>query len=70
VRDYGMDPDVVNSPPYRDEIIPALKSLPSFCVVTDLNHLFNSSTGIYANPGQDGRLWERPISLELLRPDG
>ncbi len=70
VRDYGMDPDIVNSPLYRDEIIPALKSLPSFCVVTDLNNLFNSSTGIYANPGQDGRLWERPISLELLRPDG
>jgi len=70
VRDYGMDPDIVNSPLYRDEIIPALKSLPSFCVVTDLNHLFNSSTGIYANPGQDGRLWERPISLELLHPDG
>ena len=70
VRDYGMDPDIVNSPLYRDEIIPALRSLPSFCVVTDLNHLFNSVTGIYANPGQDGRDWERPISLELLRPDG
>ena len=70
VRDYGMDPDIVNSPLYRDEIIPALKSLPSFCVVTDLNHLFNSATGIYANPGQDGRDWERPISLELVHPDG
>ncbi|MGA1394219.1 MAG: FN3 associated domain-containing protein, partial [Phycisphaerales bacterium] len=70
VRDYGMDPDIVNSPLYRDEIVPALKSLPSFCVVTDLNHLFNSATGIYANPGQDGRDWERPISLELVHPDG
>jgi hypothetical protein len=70
VRDYGMDPDVVNSPLYRDEIIPALKSLPSFSVVTDLNHLFNTTTGIYANPGQDGRAWERPISLELMQPDG
>jgi hypothetical protein len=70
VRDYGMDPDIVNSALYRDEIIPALKSLPSFSVVTDLNHLFNASTGIYANPGQDGRAWERPISLELMQPDG
>lgn len=70
VRDYGMDPDVVNSPLYRDEIVPALKSLPSFSVVTDLNYLFNASTGIYANPGQDGRAWERPISLELMQPDG
>ncbi len=70
VRDYGMDPDIVNSTLYRDEIIPALKSLPSFCVVTDLNNLFSPTTGIYANPGQDGRDWERPISLELMQPDG
>jgi len=70
VRDYGMDPDVVDSPTYRDEIIPALRSLPAICLVTDLNHLFNSTTGIYANPGQDGREWERPASVELLQPDG
>ncbi|MBX3732946.1 MAG: lamin tail domain-containing protein [Verrucomicrobiae bacterium] len=70
VVDYGMDPDVVNSPLYQDELLPALKSLPSFVVVTELRHLFDSSTGIYANPGQDGRDWERPASLELLHPDG
>lgn len=69
-RDYGMDPDIVNSPTYRDQLIPALKSLPSFSVVTDLKHLFDPTTGIYANPGQDGRDWERPCSLELVFPDG
>ena len=69
-RDYGMDPDIVDSPAYRDQIIPALKSLPSFSVVTDLKHLFDPATGIYANPGQDGRDWERPCSLELVFPDG
>lgn len=69
-RDYGMDPDIVNSPAYRDQIIPALQSLPSFSVVTDLKHLFDSTTGIYANPGQDGRDWERPCSLELVFADG
>lgn len=69
-RDYGMDPDIVNSAAYRDRIIPALRSLPSFSVVTDLRHLFDSTTGIYANPGQDGRDWERPCSLELVYPDG
>ncbi len=69
-RDYGMDPDVVDSPIYRDRIIPALRSLPSFSVVTDQRHLFDPATGIYANPGQDGRDWERPISLELIHPDG
>lgn len=69
-RDYGMDPDIVNSATYRDQIIPALKSLPSFSVVTDLKHLFDPTTGIYANPGQDGRDWERPCSLELIQADG
>lgn len=69
-RDYGMDPDIVDSPAYRNQIIPALKSLPSFSVVTDLKHLFDPTTGIYANPGQDGRDWERPCSLELVFPDG
>ena len=69
-RDYGMDPDIVNSPVYRDQIIPALQSLPSFSVVTDLKHLFDPTTGIYANPGQDGRDWERPCSLELVFPNG
>ena len=69
-RDYGMDPDVVNNPLYKGTIKNDLKSIPSFSVVMDLNDLFNSTRGIYANPGQDGRDWERPTSLELIHPDG
>jgi hypothetical protein len=65
-----MDPDIVNSPTYRGTIKQDLKTIPSFCVVMDLKDLFSSSTGIYANPGQDGRTWERPCSLELVYPDG
>ncbi|MBN8246838.1 MAG: CotH kinase family protein, partial [Verrucomicrobia bacterium] len=70
VVNYGMDPDIVNAPAYRDELLPAMKSLPSFVVVTELKHLFDAATGIYANPGNDGRTWERPTSLELIFPDG
>lgn len=66
---YGMDPRVVDAAAYRDKIIPALKALPSFSLVTDLTNLFGS-TGIYANPGQDGRDWERACSLEFIRTDG
>ena len=66
---YGMDPRVVDAAAYRDKIIPALKALPSFSLVTDLTNLF-SSNGIYANPGQDGRDWERACSLEFIRTDG
>ncbi|MCC6231890.1 MAG: lamin tail domain-containing protein, partial [Verrucomicrobiales bacterium] len=69
-RDYGMDPDVVNDPRYRNTLVDDLKSLPSFCVTVHLPDLFEPSRGIYANPGQDGRAWERPMSLELVYPDG
>ena len=68
--DYGMDPDVVNNPKFSGTITRDLKSLPSFSVVMNLNDLFDSSRGIYANPGQDGRAWERGCSLELIYPDG
>jgi hypothetical protein len=68
--DYGMDPDVVNHPAYSGTIKDDLKSVPTFSIVMDLNDLFNPSTGIYANPGQDGRSWERPCSVELIHPTG
>jgi hypothetical protein len=68
-RDYGMDPDVVNSARYSKTITNDLKAVPSFSIVMNLNDLFNASTGIYANAGQDGRAWERPCSVELINPD-
>ena len=69
-RDYGMDPDVVNNPLYSATLTKDLKSIPTFSIVMDLKDLFDSTRGIYANPGQDGRDWERPASLELINPDG
>ncbi len=70
IVNYGMDPRIVDSATYRDQIIPALKSIPTFCVVTDLKNLFDPGTGIYANASQDSIAWERPVSLELIYPDG
>ncbi len=70
VVDYGMDPDVVNNAKYSATIKNDLKTVPSYSIVLDLKDLFDSSTGIYANPGQDGRAWERPCSVELIQPDG
>lgn len=70
VRDYGMDPDIVNSAKYKDTIKDDLKTIPSFSMVMDLNDLFSSSRGIYANASQEGRNWERKCSLELIYPDG
>jgi hypothetical protein len=59
VIDYGMDPDIVNHAKSRDTIKNDLQSVPSFSVVMNLNDLFNTATGIYANASQDGRAWER-----------
>ncbi|MDG1890412.1 MAG: CotH kinase family protein [Verrucomicrobiota bacterium] len=68
--DYGMDPDVVNDPRYADAIIPGLLSLPSFSLVTDMDSMFGEENGIYSNPGEQGRAWERAASLEMMDPSG
>lgn len=67
---YGMDPEVVNSPRYSATIKNDLKTIPSVSLVMDLNDLFGRSRGIYANPSQDGINWERPGSVEWIYPDG
>ena len=68
--DYGMDPEVVHDPQYRNTIVDDLKTLPSFSIVMDLKDLFDSKTGIYSNAMEDGREAERPCSVELIFPDG
>ncbi|MHC4464011.1 MAG: LamG-like jellyroll fold domain-containing protein, partial [Planctomycetota bacterium] len=71
VIDYGMDPEIVESPsPYADLIDDALLAVPTISIVTDLDNLFDSTTGIYVHAGSSGRSWERPCSVELLNPDG
>ncbi|MFO0916248.1 MAG: lamin tail domain-containing protein [Pirellulales bacterium] len=66
--DYGMDPDIVNSAVWGPQLTAALTQIPSFSITTDLANLFNTSTGIYVNPGNHGRAWERPASIELIDP--
>ncbi len=68
--DYGMDPEVVNDARYKDLMDDALLSIPTISLVTELDNLFDASTGIYVNAMQDGRAWERPASVELIYPDG
>jgi hypothetical protein len=70
VYDYGMDPDITGHPTYGPQVTNALRALPSISIVMDLNDLFKPSTGIYANPSGDERVWERPASAELIQPDG
>ncbi|MHC4518361.1 MAG: chitobiase/beta-hexosaminidase C-terminal domain-containing protein, partial [Planctomycetota bacterium] len=68
--DYGMDPDVVNDPRYKDLMDDALLAIPSVSLVTDLDNLFGSQIGIYVHARAQGLAWERPVSVELINPDG
>jgi hypothetical protein len=68
--DYGMDPDVVNDPRYADLMDDALLAIPSISLVTNLDNLFGSQNGIYVHARSQGLTWERPVSVELINPDG
>jgi hypothetical protein len=68
--DYEMDPQVTGDPRYAALMDDALLAIPSISIVTPLASLFDSTTGIYMNPKNDGEAWERPASVELLHPDG
>jgi hypothetical protein len=70
ILDYEMDPRITGVPGNAALINTALRSLPSFSIVTDREHLFNATTGIYVNAFGREREWERPTSMELINPDG
>jgi hypothetical protein len=68
--DYAMDPSIVAHPVYGATLSNDLRSLPSLCLVTDHEGLWNAAGGIYPNPINTGPAWEREASLELIRGDG
>ncbi|MDM7925998.1 MAG: CotH kinase family protein [bacterium] len=68
--DYGLDPDVMNDPRYRDKMEASLLSLPAVSLTTGLENLFSVKTGIYVNAMQHGEEWERPVSVEWIDPNG
>jgi len=70
MMDYGMDPDVLNDPKYKNLIYDALIDVPTISMVTGLENLFDRDFGIYVNATEGGIDWERPASLELIHPDG
>ena len=68
--DYGMDPNVLNDSRYSSLIDDALLAIPTISIATDLKNLFDPDSGIYMNAMSDGIEWERPVSVELINPDG
>ncbi len=41
-------------------------SLPVLAIMTDPDNLFDSNQGIYANPNEEGRAWERKVVLDYF----
>ena len=54
----------------RTQLADGLRSLPSLSIVADPAALFDPAYGIYSNPQETGRQWERAASAELVFPDG
>jgi len=67
--DYAMDPEVVADPHYADHMQASLRAFPSLAISCDSQALFGAN-GLYQNPQQQGEAWERPVSAELIVPDG
>ncbi|MBN2512793.1 MAG: lamin tail domain-containing protein [Sedimentisphaerales bacterium] len=72
--DYDIDQDVIGpanlfDDVYRDTYISDLQALPSMSIVMDVDDLFGIEDGIYANSNQEGELWERTASVEMIDPN-
>ncbi len=65
--EYGMREEIVANDNAR--LRQGMKSIPSISLVTDLDHLFGIDTGIYSY-SNISHGWERPVSVELIDPDG
>jgi hypothetical protein len=64
--DYGMDPEILDDPAYRDLVPRALRSLPSLLVTMPMDDLFGAERGIYSHPLESGDAWERETLAELI----
>ena len=65
--DYEMDPRVVNGTLPGYDVPTALLDIPSVALALDPDGFISDASGIWANPLAR---WERPCSIEYLRPDG
>lgn len=70
LMDFGMDPEIVGKKYPVAQVEQSILALPAISIVTDPAHLFDPSRGIYVNAQQRGVNWERPVSLEMIYPNG
>ncbi len=67
--DYAMDQTITEDPAYRADLLKGITALPSMSISMPNEDLFGAN-GVYSNPLDGGRAWERATSLEYIRPDG
>ncbi|HWI56877.1 MAG TPA: chitobiase/beta-hexosaminidase C-terminal domain-containing protein, partial [Bacillota bacterium] len=68
LSDYGMDPNIITDPLYRDTITNDMASLPALSIVMQTEDMFGLDHGLYTHP--DNFELEAPCSVELINPDG
>ncbi len=65
---YTLTTDITENPLYRERLKPALLSLPTVSIATEVSNLFGT-TGIYTNSIESGFEWERRTSVEFIFPE-
>jgi hypothetical protein len=55
---------------FASQIVDALKAAPTLSLVAEIGDLFDVDRGIYINSVNSGPAWERPVSVEMIYPDG
>ena len=65
-----MDPDIVNDPQYSSTIFDGLTDIMTISISLPEEDFIDPITGIYANPFERGRDWEREASMEFILTDG
>lgn len=69
VFNYGMDPQIINSIS-ESAFEEAMTDIDTISLVTDLDNFVDPENGIWVNAENRGPEWERPFSIELIKPDG
>jgi hypothetical protein len=66
---YSLDTNVTRSALYGPTFKNDLLSIPTLSIVSSWEDMFGPN-GVWSNPGAYGVAWERPCSVEYMRPDG
>jgi hypothetical protein len=66
---YSLDTNVTLGATYGPTFKSDLVSIPTLSIVSSYDDMFGPN-GVWSNPQAEGVAWERPCSLEYMRPDG